>query len=148
MLSFRKKAGGDCAGFFGQASFYSGKSKDQRCTTMRQNKRKNKLLALFLTAFFLSASAGALSACSKNSDKTNVDQSEISSDSSSDSSKVKNGNFEFDSKKDNTPIVTSPKTLNFTRTTTTFLSTIFPTPTLIPERTMRKTTPRRIRSAC
>ena len=109
MLSFRKKAGGDCAGFFGQASSTGGKSKDQRCTTMRQNKRKNKLLALFLTAFFLSASAGALSACSKNSDKTNVDQSEISSDSSSDSSKVKNGNFEFDSKKDNTPIVTSPK---------------------------------------
>lgn len=83
---------------------------------MRKNKRKNKLLALFLTTFFVAASAGALTACS-SSTKT-VDQSEISSDSTSDSSKVKNGNFEFDSKKDTTPIVTSPKSWSLSSTLT------------------------------
>ena len=75
---------------------------------MRNNKSKNKLFALLLTAFFASASAGVLSACSKTSD-SDVDQSEISTDQTTDSSRIKNGSFEFDANKDTTPIVTSPK---------------------------------------
>ena len=76
---------------------------------MRKNKRKNKLLALFLTAFFVSASAGTMAACSKNDADSSVDQSEISSDQTTDNARIKNGSFEFDSDKETTPIVTSPK---------------------------------------
>lgn len=75
---------------------------------MRKNTSKNKLFALLLTAFFASASAGVLSACSKKDD-TKVDQSEISTDQTTDSSRIKNGSFEFDTEKETTPIVTSPK---------------------------------------
>ena len=75
---------------------------------MRKNTSKNKLFALLLTAFFASASAGALSACSKKDD-TKVDQSEISTDQTTDSSRIKNGSFEFDTEKETTPLVTSPK---------------------------------------
>lgn len=85
---------------------------------MKQNKRKNKLLALFMATFFLSASAGALSACGTTTDKTNVDQTEISSDTTNDTSSVKNGNFEFDQKKDTTPIVISPKSWSLSSTLT------------------------------
>lgn len=76
---------------------------------MRKTKSKNKLVALLLTAFVASASAGVLTACSKKSDKTKVDQSEISTDQTTDVSRIKNGSFEFDAAKETTPIVTSPK---------------------------------------
>ena len=76
---------------------------------MRKTKSKNKLVALLLTAFVASASAGVLTACSKKSDKTEVDQSEISTDQTTDVSRIKNGSFEFDAAKETTPIVTSPK---------------------------------------
>ena len=76
---------------------------------MSRNKRKNKLLSLFLTAFFLSASAGALTACSGDGDTTQVDQSEVSSNQTADSSRIKNGGFESDTEKASAPIVTSPK---------------------------------------
>lgn len=42
-------------------------------------------------------------------DDTKVDQSEISTDQTTDSSRIKNGSFEFDTEKETTPIVTSPK---------------------------------------
>lgn len=76
---------------------------------MRKTKSKNKLVALLLTAFVASASAGVLTACSKKSDKPKVDQSEISTDQTTDVSRIKNGSFEFDAAKETTPIVTSPK---------------------------------------
>ena len=76
---------------------------------MRKTKSKNKLVALLLTAFVASASAGVLTACSKNSEKPEVDQSEISTDQTTDVSRIKNGSFEFDAAKETTPIVTSPK---------------------------------------
>lgn len=76
---------------------------------MSKNKRKNKLLTLFLTAFFLSASAGTLAACAGNEDASEVDQSEISSSQTADNSRIKNGGFESDTAKDSAPIITSPK---------------------------------------
>ena len=76
---------------------------------MRKTKSKNKLVALLLTAFVASASAGVLTACSKNSEKPEVDQSEISTDQTTDVSRIKNGSFEFDAAKETNPIVTSPK---------------------------------------
>ena len=76
---------------------------------MGKNKRRNKLLSLFLTAFFLSAAAGTFTACSGETETTEVDQSEISSSQTADNSRIKNGGFESDTEKASAPIVTSPK---------------------------------------
>lgn len=76
---------------------------------MGKNKRRNKLLSLFLTAFFLSAAAGTFAACSGDTDSSEVDQSEISSSQTADNSRIKNGGFESDTEKASAPIVTSPK---------------------------------------
>lgn len=76
---------------------------------MSKNKRRNKLLSLFLTAFFFTAAAGTFAACSGEETTSEVDQSEISSNQTADNAHIKNGGFESDTDKETAPIVTSPK---------------------------------------
>lgn len=75
-------------------------------TTRNKKNRINKLLALCLSAFMVSAAGASLAAC--GSEEGEVDQSEVTQ-SEVDSARIKNGSFEFfDDNGGKNLIITSP----------------------------------------
>ena len=73
----------------------------------RNNERKNKFLALFLSAVMLGSTGVALASCSDTDSSSSSSSSSSSVSTKVDNGKIKNAGFEMDDYKESTPIITS-----------------------------------------